>query len=97
MSHTRDHVTIRGQQVLHSTAQRDWVCGICLSGLVTKWFDDDPHWRTICKSDESHSPDGFIHKHTIPYLEHKVTADKLIADDVFAHLPEDFQEEIERS
>jgi transcription initiation factor TFIIIB Brf1 subunit/transcription initiation factor TFIIB len=96
MGYDRNTVTIRGKRILHSTAQRDWVCGVCGSGLATRWFADAPHWRTVCTNEPGHDPDAFIHRHMIPYIQHEQMADELTASDVLAHLPPELQAEIER-
>ena len=89
--HDRDTILIRDKRVLHSTARRDWRCATCGSTLTTRWFDDGPHWRTVCASDETHDPDSFVHQTTWAYLEHKRMVSIAQADDVFAHLPPELQ------
>ena len=86
-----DYVSIRGQGIRHSTAARDWLCGVCGSGLVTKW---DGGWVTVCANDASHPADEFIHRHSVAYLEHKALLDAAIAQDVLDHLPDALKEAI---
>jgi len=87
----RDAIRIRDKRIIHSTAQRDWMCSTCGSKLVTRFFDDAPHWRTVCAQDEAHDPDSFVHHSTWAYLEHKRLVEIAQADDVFAHLPPELQ------
>jgi len=87
-------VRIRDKCIAHHTAQRDWMCSTCGSKLKTCWYDDAPHWRTVCASDDQHDPDSFVHHTTWAYLEHKRLESIAQADDVFAHLPPELQQAI---
>ena len=87
----RDHVYVKGVAILHITACRDWVCGQCGSRLVTYWFDDAPNWRTVCVGDATHGADGFVHRSTWAYMEHRRLTGEARAEDVFANLPPELQ------
>ena len=98
MNQDRDHVYIRGQAILHTTAVRDWCCGICGSSLITRWFIDPPNWRTVCANDPGHEPDEFITSTAWAYREHRALEEAAQAQDVFSHLPPELQAAIsERS
>jgi len=88
---SRDFVSIRGIAVRHITAARDWCCGACGSSLVTRWFDDDPNWRTVCANDPEHDTDEFILKASWEWLEHRRHMNGLEAQEIFDHLPADVQ------
>lgn len=91
MNYDRDFVYIKGRAVRHSTAIRDWVCGECGGKLTARFFVDAPNWRTICTSDEQHAPDGFVHRATWEYLEHRRGMEALTAQHVFDNLPDELQ------
>ena len=91
MNQDRDCVTVKGKRILHATARRDWVCGTCGSALATTWHEEAPHWRTLCARDASHEPDGFVHKSTWEYREHRRMMNAAQAEDVFEHLPPELQ------
>lgn len=86
-------VTIRGRNILHSTACRDYVCGVCGNRLTTVFVDG---WQTVCTADRAHSPDEFVTSATWEYCK----AEKvLLAEqgrEIFAHLPAELQAAIER-
>ena len=65
----RDYIHIKDRRVLHSTARRDWVCGICGGKLTTQFYEDAPTWRTTCMTDASHDPDEFVRATTWEFLE----------------------------
>jgi hypothetical protein len=90
----RDYIVIKDKPYLHTTVQRDWVCGTCGSALKGTWNDEAPHWRTVCANDASHDPDSFVHKSTWEYLEHRHMMNAAQARDVFEHLPKELQEAI---
>lgn len=73
ITHDRDYVYINGIPVLHTTAVRDWVCGVCESRLITKPYPNEAErrmeWRTVCSNDESH--DFFIHHTKLHERQHK--------------------------
>lgn len=91
-TYDRDFVYIRGRAVRHTTAARDWVCGICGSRLRMAWYEEAPHWRTVCGDEESHAVDGFIHQGTWQRIAHDVMMDALRAKDIFEHLPQELQD-----
>ena len=91
----RDFISVRGQAIRHTTARRDWVCGVCGSNLATRWFMDAPNWRTICVNDPSHDPDKFVHKDSWAYMEHRRLTEAAQANDVFDHLPAELQAAIQ--
>ena len=98
MNQSRDFVSVRGQAIRHTTATRDWVCGTCGGRLVTRWFEDAPHWRTLCFTAPEHSQDKFVHKQSWAYIEHRRHMEAAQAQDVFDHLPPELQAAIaERS
>jgi hypothetical protein len=90
MTQTRDHLTIGVIRVRHSTAVRDWIC-TCGSKLVTRFFEDAPHWRTVCAADPTHDDQSFIHQSTYEYLQHRDAMDTAQAQDIFKHLPSELQ------
>jgi len=87
----RDYTHIKGKAVRHTTAARDWVCGACGSRLVTHFYPDAPHWRTVCHQDEGHDPDEFVHQSTWAYVEGQRLLEAEQAKEVFAHLPLELQ------
>ena len=89
----REGITIRGKHVLHSVAARDWYCK-CGYGVVTRYFDDEPHWRSVCSNDETHDPDEFIHGNSVGKIQFQVMAERMMAQEVFEHLPKELQETI---
>ena len=91
MTQERDTITLNGKAILHSTARRDWVCGTCGGALATRWFDEDPTWRTICTGDASHDPDRFVHQSTWAYLKHRRLKEAGEAQVVFDNLPDELQ------
>lgn len=95
MTNDRYSVYIKGRAIPHNVACRDWVCGNCGGRLVTRWFEDAPHWRTLCFDDGDHDPDGFVHKGTWAYLEARRMMDGVTAREVFKHLPPEVQAAIE--
>ena len=95
MSQSRDFVSVRGIAVRHTTAQRDWLCGECGSRLATRWYEDAPHWRTLCIADPDHDPDKFVHKSSWAYIEHRRLTEAAQAQDVFDHLPAELQAAIQ--
>jgi len=78
---TRDFVTIAGRPVLHSTAQRDFVCR-CGSRLRT--VCDAGGWQTVCAANPAHSPAAFMPSTLFERIRAR-QADQ--APDVLAHLP----------
>jgi hypothetical protein len=91
MTWDSQYTYIRGNPYPHATVRRDWVCSTCGSNLATRWYEDAPHWRTVCARDDSHSPDGFVHKTTWQYLQHRDLMEAAQTQDVFAHLPPEMQ------
>lgn len=91
----RDGLTIRGKYVLHSVARRDWYC-MCGYKVTTLWFEEEPHWRSVCSDDHGHDPNTFIHTGMIPYVQFQVMCEELEAQEVFDHLPKDLQEAIRK-
>ena len=85
-------VTVKGgDHVPHHTAQRDYVCGACGGKLSTRWFDDAPHWRTVCTGNAGHSADGFVKSASYEYRKVERILDQEQARDVFAGLPAELQ------
>jgi len=82
---SRDHETVRGRDILHSTLRRDYVCGECGSRLTTRWFEDAPHWRTVCFQDTGHASSQFVTSTTWEIQKAMATA---MAEDVLIHLPD---------
>ena len=91
MNWDRDYTYIRGKPYHHSVVRRDWVCSTCGGGLATRWYETAPHWRTVCAKDEDHEVDGFVHKTTWQYLQHRDLVEAAQAQDVFTHLPPELQ------
>ena len=91
MTQDRDYLTVRDIQVRHSTACRDWVCGICGGMLVTRFSDELPHWRTVCFQDAAHDDQKFVHHSTWEYLQHRDYFDAAEAREVLEHLPAELQ------
>jgi hypothetical protein len=87
----RDFVHVKGQAVRHTTAQRDWRCGLCGSHLALKFYLEAPNWRTVCQGDEAHHPDEFVHKDALDWQEHRNLEQDAKAQEVWAHLPEEYQ------
>ena len=85
MNQTREHVVIRNQRILHSTAVRDYLCGECGSGLVTRYLDSG--WATVCARDASHPVDGFVHRMAWQAEEARLDLEADRAEMVFTHLP----------
>ena len=95
MTSDRDFIVVRGKRIRHTTAARDWVCGVCGGRLVTRWFHEEPHWRTVCWAmPTKHSSDEFILKSTWAYREHRRMAEAAQAKDVFDHLPAEVRAQI---
>ena len=92
MNQDRDFITIGTVRVRHATACRDWVCGTCGGTLVTRFYQDAPHWRTVCSQDELHDSQQFIHQSTWEYLKHREFMDAAQAREVLEHLPPELQE-----
>ena len=92
-SQNRRGVMVRGDRISHGVAARDWYCS-CGYKVVTKWYDEEPHWRSVCSGDETHTPDNFFHKGTIAYIERQRQAEVAQAREVFDHLPEGLREAI---
>ena len=90
-SYDRHNTYICGRPVRHDTCARDFICGTCGGKLTTRWFDDEPHWRTVCTQNAGHSPDGFITKGRAEYLRHQATVDQAVANEVLSHLPAELQ------
>lgn len=93
-TYDRDYTYVRGRRVLHTVLVRDWLCGECYSNLVTMFFDQEPHWRTVCAEEYGHSPDKFIHQGTVAYIEHEILMQQAEAEEIFKHLPADLQQAI---
>ena len=94
MTQDRYGVMIRGKRVQHSTAARDWYCR-CGYKIVTKYFEEAPHWRSVCASgNEGHDPDQWIHTGSLGYVEWQRMVESLTAQEVFEHLPKEVQEAI---
>ncbi len=87
------YVTIRGRKVRHSTAVRDWRCGLCGARLVTIWTESG--WRTVCGQERSHDPNQFIHRAELETRLHQQWLDKAEAEEVLAHLPAEMRQAIE--
>jgi len=95
MANDRYHVYIKDRAIPHNTACRDWVCGSCGGRLVTRWFEEAPHWRTLCFHDSNHEADSFVHQGTWAYLEARRMMDGIKAREIFKHLPPEVQAAIE--
>lgn len=93
MTQDRYGVTIQGEHVPHNVAARDWYCA-CGYKVVTRHFEKEPHWRSVCSHDEDHDPDEFVHTKAIPYVQHRVRREEKRAQEVFKHLPTGMQKEI---
>lgn len=93
MVQDRNGVTIKGKHVLHSVARRDYYCS-CGHRVTTRWFEEAPHWRSVCIADETHDPDGFVHSHAIPYVQFRMAVEDAKSEQVWEGLPEEFREEI---
>jgi transcription initiation factor TFIIIB Brf1 subunit/transcription initiation factor TFIIB len=93
MTQDRNGVMIQGRRISHSVAARDWYCS-CGYRVVTRWFEEEPHWRSVCANDESHSPDGFVHTKDIAYRQHTARMEEEKAKEVWAHLPEELRKEL---
>lgn len=91
MNQDRDFLTIKGQRVRHTTAQRDWVCGQCGSRLVTFYDVKDDCWTTRCFQSREHDNQSFVHSSTWAYTEARRMMKAIEAKDVFAHLPPEMQ------
>jgi len=91
VTHDRDYTWVKGVAHLHSTLRTRWVCGECGSQLTTRWYDDDPNWRTVCMGDADHHPDGFVTSATYAYHEAQRQLDSHKALDVFENLPAELQ------
>ena len=78
---TRDSVLIAGRPVLHSTAQRDFVCR-CGSRLRTVCIDGA--WQTVCAANPAHPPSGFMPGAVFERIRSREVER---APDVLAHLP----------
>ena len=90
MTYDRDFTYIGAVKVRHTTAARDYVCG-CGANLITRWFPDDPHWRTVCTANPDHPADEFLHKTTHAYREISETERAEEARAVLRSLPEQLQ------
>lgn len=89
----RNGLTIKGKYVLHSVARRYYWCE-CGHKVTTRWFEEEPHWRSVCMGDETHDPDGFIHSNAVPYVQARVAVEDMKSGQVWEGLPEEFREEI---
>ena len=85
----RDFISVRGRAIRHTTAARDWVCGVCGSRLVTRFMIDG--WATMCANDDEHDPDKFVHKQSWAHMEHRRLTEAAQAQDVLDHLPLELQ------
>lgn len=94
MSYDRDYTTVKGKPRLHTTLQRDWVCGTCGGRLVLRWFEEAPNWRTVCFDNPTHEPDGFVHSSSWAYREDRQRMEAMTADHIFKQLPDELQESI---
>jgi len=92
-SQDRYGVTIKGKHVPHNAAARDWYCS-CGYKVVTRWFEEEPHWRSVCSNDKDHDPDEFVHTKAIPYVQFRVQAEEARAAEVLKHLPTELQETV---
>jgi len=92
MDTTREHMTIRGKRVLHSTLRRDYVCGECGARLITVFGEVEPYWFTICYNDLTHDPDQFV---TSTTWETQKAINQAEATDILVHLPADVRAMIE--
>ena len=86
----RTYTYIRGNPIRHDTCARDFICA-CGSRLTTRWFDDEPHWRTVCMADPEHSPDSFITKGRAEYERHVALVEQLAANEILSNLPPELQ------
>jgi predicted RNA-binding Zn-ribbon protein involved in translation (DUF1610 family) len=86
---TRDFITIKGKQVRHDTAARDYVCSTCGGGLITRCIDGQ--WLTMCCRDNTHDPDTFIKQATWQAIQTRRMIEAEKAREVFANLPADVQ------
>lgn len=91
MSYDRYYTYILGKAIAHNTVARDFICGECGGKLTTRWFDDEPNWRTVCMNDADHNPDRFITKGRAEYERHVETVEAMIAAEVLSHLPASLQ------
>ena len=90
MSQDRRGVTIRGKHIFHSVAARDWFCS-CGHKVVTRYFEESPHWRSVCSDDADHDVDQFVHTRAIPYVQFRIASEELEAEEVFGNLPPELQ------
>jgi hypothetical protein len=91
--HDQDNVYIGGLAVRHRQAELGWCCG-CGSRLVTRWHEEEPHWRTVCFADPSHPVDEFKRAPGI-FQEARVRLARMEAAEVLRHLPEDVRASLE--
>ena len=91
MSYDRYYTYILGKAIAHSTVARNFICGECGGKLTTCWFDDEPHWRTVCAADPEHSPEYFITKGKAEYERHVALVEELAANEILSHLPPELQ------
>ena len=84
---TRNYVYINGHQVLHATVCRDYVCGVCGSRIVSRWFADKPHWRSVCSLDPTHGTESFVTRSSLARREAQSALNQDRANEVFNHLP----------
>jgi hypothetical protein len=89
----RNGLTIKGKYVLHSVARRDYYCS-CGHKVTTRWYEEEPHWRSVCSNDESHDQDGFIHTNALPYVQQQVMVEDMASQEVWEGLPEEFRESV---
>lgn len=86
MNQDRYGVTIRGEHIRHSVASRDWFCE-CGCRVVTLYFEEEPHWRSVCSCDANHDVDGFVHTRAVPYVQSRLAEEEERAKEVLDHLP----------
>ena len=94
MNQDRDGLQIRNLYIGHGTARRDWVCGCCGASLATRWFEQEPNWRTVCTNDPEHPADSFVHKASWAYRQARCQLEAMQAGDVFDHLPPELRADI---
>ena len=82
----RHFTYVKGRAVSHTACTRDYVCG-CGGKLTTRWFDDEPNWRTVCTKDDSHSPDDFITKARAAYNANAEALRRAELKEIASHLP----------
>ena len=82
---SRDTQELRGKRIDHFQLCNKYLCGVCAGRLVLKYYEHEPHWRTVCFADPGHDPQAFIRRSAYEQQQAEQTL-------VFDALPQAFKD-----